>query len=68
LGNVRHQVIVDALQVFADKTALMGAYGIKVAQARDAPAGLRVREVGEDVFYEEFGAAIRVGRGAREIS
>lgn len=56
LGDVGHQVIGDTLRVFADLAAFMGAYQVEVTQARNAPVGLGVIEVGQDVFDDDGGS------------
>ena len=38
LGDVRHQVVRDAVRVLADKSALMGAYRVEIAEHAERPA------------------------------
>lgn len=40
---------------------MVGAYGIKVTQNRDVPAGVAGTEVLQDLLDHIFGLAVRVG-------
>ena len=59
-----HQVVGDAVGVFADTAALVGADGIEVAQQHHRPLGVGSAQVGENALNHKLGATIGVGDGA----
>ena len=65
LRHIRHEVVGDALRVFADEAAFVRADGVEVAQQDDVPAVIRLPQIGEDAFLIIFGSAVRVGGAAR---
>ena len=60
LGDEGHQVVGDALRVFADPAGRVGAHRVEVAQQGDVPAVVGRPEVGEDVLDLFLGAAVGV--------
>src|SRR6185437_15944705 len=67
LSDERHEVIGNAAGVFADESALVSSHGIEITQAGDAPRGVRLRDVVQDLFNVELGATIRVDRAGRVL-
>src|SRR5699024_3193946 len=64
LGDVGHQVVGDAVGVFADQAGRMGPDGVEVAQQRHVQLGVGLAAVGEDALGEHLGGAVGVGGGA----
>ena len=64
-GDVRGEVVGDALRILADQPARVRAHGVEVAQQGDRPAGVGDIQVAQDLFLHIFGGAVRVGRAAR---
>ena len=61
LGDERKEVIGDAEGVFSDLTAGMGAYGVEVAEAGDAPGvGCAFVQIREHLLNGGFGKAVRI--------
>ena len=67
LADVRHQVVGNALRVFADQPAGMRADGIEVAQQNDAPCGIGCVDVPQYVFDDEFSRGVGIGRYCRRV-
>src|SRR5574343_98653 len=61
LGDEGHQVVGDAIGVFADQTTLVRAHRVEVAQDRHLPARVGRLQVAQDVLAHQLGAAIGVG-------
>ena len=60
LCDIRKQVIGDALRVFADQTAFVGADGVEVAKKNDVPFVVANVKVGQDLLKHALGL-IRTG-------
>lgn len=67
LSDERHQVVRDALWVFADQAAFVGADRVEVAQDADPPSRIGAVEVAQHVFDDELGPAVGVGCRERVI-
>ena len=64
LSDVGHEVVRDAVGVFADETGGVGADGVEVAEEDDAPLVVGVLDVGQDLFEHALGPAVGVGAEA----
>src|SRR5271165_345588 len=62
LGNERNEIVRNALGIFADQAALMGADRIEVTKNPDGPALVARKHVAQHVLYDQFGPSIRVDR------
>ncbi len=67
LGNEGHEVVGDAVGVFADGARLVGADGVKIAQQGNAPRLVRDGEVPQDLLDEELRLAVGVGGAEGEL-
>lgn len=67
LGDEGHQVVRDALRVFADQAAFVRADRVEVAQDADPPGGVGAVEVAQHVFDDQLGPAVGVGCRERVI-
>ncbi|MCY1546973.1 hypothetical protein D9M68_830040 [compost metagenome] len=68
LANVRQEVIGDSVGVFTNQPTFMGTHGIEVPQQCNAPAGVGVCEIAQQLLDHQLRAAVRVCRCAgREI-
>ena len=68
LGDIRHQVIGDAVGVLTDEAGLVGADGVEVAQQRHIQAGISLADILQDTLGEGLGGAVGVGGGThREV-
>jgi hypothetical protein len=67
LGHVGQEVVRNAIRFLADQAAGVRADGIEIAQARDSPLLIGLRQVGQNVFDHQLAGAVGVGRRAREI-
>ena len=71
LRDIRHQVVRNALRVFAHIARWMGANRIEVAQQCDAPVRLRFLQVSQDLLNHQLAFAVRAlrstGREALDI-
>ena len=61
LSHVRNEVIRNARGIFADKSGLVGANGVEVAEQNNVPCGICGMNVGEDLFNHPFCPAVWVG-------
>ena len=61
LGNIRHQVVGDAVGVLAHQAGLVGADGVEVAQQRHVQRGVCGADVGQDALLEQLGGAVGIG-------
>lgn len=67
LGDEGHEVVGDALRVFADQAAGVGADGVEIAQQCDAPVGLGPVEVAQHVLDHQLAAAVGIGGRERML-
>ena len=67
LGDIRHQVVGNAVRIFADAPRGMRPHRIEIAQQRDMPLRISRRNVTQDVFEHPLGAPIGVGGPGGEI-
>ena len=63
----RHQVVRTAERGFADGPGRVRPGGIEVAQDRNAPCGLGVGEIAQEILDDELGASVDAVRGDRRI-
>ena len=61
LRHVRHKIIGQSLRGFTNQARFMCTHRIKVAQASNPPLRISLIHIGEDIFYQQLGATIRVG-------
>ena len=61
LRDVGQEVVGDAVGVLAEQAAFVRADGVEVAQQRDAPRGIGLPQIGEDLLDIELGGAVGVG-------
>ena len=59
LGDVWHQVIRNALRIFAHIARRMRANRVEVAQQGNAPVRLGFLQIGEDLFHHQLAFAVR---------
>ncbi len=67
LGNERHEVVGNAVGVFANGARLVRTDGVEIAQQSDAPRLVRKGEVPQDLFDEELRLAVGVGSAERKV-
>ena len=61
LGDVGHEVVGDAVGVFADGAALVCTDGVEVAEEHDVPFLVGLLHVHEHLFEHRLGLAVGVG-------
>ena len=61
LRDERHEVVGDPLRVLADRAGRVGADGVEVAQDRDPPRGVDVRDVAQHHLDHHLGPPVRAG-------
>ena len=61
LRDIRHEIVRDAVRVFADLAAFVRADGIEVAQKHHAPVGVGHADILQDLLNDILRAAIGVG-------
>ena len=62
LGDIRHQVVRNALRIFTHVARRMGADRVEVAQQGDAPLRLRFLQIGQDLLHHQLAFAVRALR------
>ena len=62
LRDERHQIIGNALRVFADQTALMRPDRVEITQQGHAPARIRGPDIPQHLLDVQLGAPVGVGR------
>ena len=64
LGDVGHEVIRDALGIFADPSAFMGPDGIEIAEKDDGKLRIGLSRIFQYFFHHHFRPAVRIGTAA----
>ena len=64
LRHIGHQVVGDALGVFADEPRSVRAHGVEIAQQDDVPCVVCTEDVAQHEFLEVLARAVGVGRAA----
>ena len=59
LRDERHEVVGDPLRVLADRAGRVRADGVEVAQDRDAPRGVDVRDIAQHHLDHHLGPPVR---------
>src|SRR6478609_6315409 len=59
LRDERHEVVGDPLRVLADRAGRVRADGVEVAQDRDAPGGVDVRDIAQHRLDHHLGPPVR---------
>ena len=66
LGDEGHEVVGNAVGIFTDAAALVGADGVEVAQQHHAPLRVGVHHALQDFFDHVLGPAVGVGASLAE--
>ena len=61
LGDERQQVVGDAVGIFPDQTAFVGADGVEVAKQHNAEIGVCCGGISQDLLDHVFCPAIGIG-------
>ena len=67
LGDVRHEVVGDAVGALTNKSAGVGTYRVEVAQADELPLVARVSNIRENFLDVELASAVRIGGASRVV-
>ena len=61
LGEIRQQVVRNAVGTFADEPAFMRADRVEITEQDDGHNGIRLRHAEQDLFDHVFGPAVGIG-------
>jgi len=67
LRDIGHQVVGNAVGVFADESALVRPDWIKISQESNVERIVGFVYVFKNTFYIQLGCSVRIGGGKREI-
>ena len=67
LGNIREQVVGDAVGVLPQQPGGVGAYGVEIPHQGNPPAAVRSCQIGENLLDVHLGHPVGVGRTQGEV-
>ena len=62
LGDIRHQIVRDAVRILPEEAGWMGSDGVEVTEKGNIQRGIRMMGVFENPLDHDFGLTIRIRR------